>query len=296
MWRGVLGVTAKLDPAGADFFFKDPLRSFPISDAFMDFPVVLASGAEVVVHDELDGPNENGELAVDPEVVESSDQQAADELIAALVEKHCRNNNGEPVAAAVGGVSILEEGIGKVIAEFNASIQAGFKDRKLRFRDAKLLKSLTAAGHTEEIWQTFSDDEDLTVDFGDHWEAVKVLDIAVLSSEPDAHQREPGVLERLPKTYVENVLINNTHAVFLVKSYCEVNKRHHARLGGYQNRGCLYELPLANDVRFQWVSRLNVMSSVRMPKIEDAFRIHAMHTKDLSLTKELFQKHESYGL
>ena len=291
MWREMLAVTSRLDPTKADFFFKNPLGSFPISDAFMDFPVVLANGTEVVVHDELDGPDENGELPVEAKVVESDDQSEADALIAALVQKYCTGNNPDSqVAAAVGAVSALEEGIGKVIAEFNSSIQAGFKDRKLRFRDEKLLKSLTAAGHTEAEWQHFSDDEDLTVDFGDHWGVGNVLDIALVNEEPTAGQLEPDILERLPKRYVENVLINDKRAVFLCKYYSEVSESQHAPLDGHQNRGCLYELPLASDVPFQWVSRLNVMSSVRMPKVENAF------PKDSTLSKELFKKHESYGL
>ena len=296
MWRGLLGVTAKLDPARDDFFFRDPLQSFPVSDAFMDFPVLLSNGGSVVVHDELDGPDDGGEVPAEPDVVESDDQQQADALIAALVQKHCTNGGAAGGLPIVSGVSALEEGIGKVIAEFNASIQAGFKDRKLRFRDEKLLKCLTAAGHTDVDWQRFSDDEDLVVDFGDHWEVGNVMDIALLAEEPTEAQQKQAVLDRLPKRYVENVLINDKRAVFLCKYYNEVKKTNHTRLTGHQNKGCQYELPLASDVPYQWVSRLNVTSSVRMPKVASAFRIHSMHPVDLRLTKELFNKHESYGL
>ena len=262
----------------------------------MDFPVLLSNGGSVVVHDELDGPDDGGEVPAEPDVVESDDQQQADALIAALVQKHCTNGGAAAGLPIVSGVSALEEGIGKVIAEFNASIQAGFKDRKLRFRDEKLLKCLTAAGHTDVDWQRFSDDEDLVVDFGDHWEVGNVMDIALLAEEPTEAQQKQAVLDRLPKRYVENVLINDKRAVFLCKYYNEVKKTNHTRLTGHQNKGCQYELPLASDVPYQWVSRLNVTSSVRMPKVASAFRIHSMHPVDLRLTKELFNKHESYGL
>ena len=122
------------------------------------------------------------------------------------------------------------------------------------------------------------------------------MDIAVLNEEPTAAQQKQEVLDRLPKRYVEHVLINDKRAVFLCKYYNEVSKAHHKRLSGHQNRGCQYELPIASDVPYQWVSRLNVTSSVRMPKVESAFRIHSMLAADLKLTKELFNKHESYGL
>ena len=303
MWKGMLGVSAKLDESKADFFFLDPLQSFQVGDAYLDFKITYR-GVEHVVLNELDLTVDGDGiecLQIEAETVESDDQAEADHLIGTLIQKYMPNNVAD---GAIGGAVLdgndagmeAQEQFSSIIAEFNRSIQAGFKDRKLRFRETKLLKDLTAAGHTEQEWKTFSDDEDLTVDFGSHCEVGNVQAIALLTEEPQADQRTPQALSRLSKQYTHSVPINNTRAVFLCKYYLEVNKRTGAGLAGYQNRSCAYKLPLDSDVPYFWVSRMNVMSAVRMPKLEGTFRTRSMAPADSKLSKDLFNKHETYGL
>ena len=76
------------------------------------------------------------------------------------------------------------------------------------------------------------------------------MNVALLTEEPTEAQQKQEVLDRLPKRYVENVLINDKRAVFLCKCYNEVKKTNRTRLTGHQNKGCQYELPLASDVPY----------------------------------------------
>ena len=299
MWRGMLGVQAKLDDSKADYFFLNPLQSYDVGDAYLDFTITLPDGTEQIVFDELSiATDENGIDFVESEVdiVESDDQVQADDLIGALIQKYQSGGNGGGVGvdmgAAAGGTDYDQ--FGSILAEFNRSIQAGFKDRKLRFRETKLLKDLTAAGHTEAEWQTFSDDEDLTVNFGGHWEVGNVQGIALLAAEPTDDGKTLAVLARAQKKYVHSVPINDRRAVFLCKYYKE-SKRTGQELQSFQNRGCLYKLPLDSDVPYFWVSRKDVMSAVRMPRVTGAFRLRSMKPCDLTLTKDLFSNHETYG-
>ena len=259
MWRGMLGVQAKLDDSKADYFFLNPLQSHNVGDAYLDFTITLPDGTEQIVFDELSiATDENGIDSVKPEVdiVESDDQVQADDLIGALIQKYKSGGNGGGVGvdmgAAAGGTDYDQ--FGSILAEFNRSIQAGFKDRKLRFRETKLLKDLTAAGHTEAEWQTFSDDEDLTVNFGGHWEVGNVQGIALLAAEPTDDGKTPAVLARAQKKYVHSVLDNQ-------RPPCSFSLQILQELQSFQNRGCVYKLPLDSDVPYFWLSRKDVMSA-----------------------------------
>lgn len=235
----------------------------------------------------VDGKEDGEEL--DEVVVNSQDADDAAELMGRMIEDCAVRLRDVAVAPEAVDLEIARA-LGGLFRGFNSQLSEEHYNRKHRFRTDALLKE------GEEEASTLKEDGALVAVFERedgslYWLPGWIEELRVATNDLSDERITSDQLQRVEKRYVEEVAVNDSRGIYLIRWYVEVGKDG-KDLKGYGNRGCMgYRLTSDNNSEpFRWLSNYQVLAPVQMvTRAHAACKMAVVHANDLRLVKQRFE-------